>query len=87
MQRVYGRLGFELEVVELEAGESVRRDTLEIGAVNVRHRVLAFGYVLAEDARPGASTPSSRSRSGSRRARTSAACSAARPSTASRPSR
>ncbi len=53
MRRVYGRLCFELEVVELEAGEAVRRDTLEIGAVNVRHRVLAHGYVLAEDARPG----------------------------------
>ncbi len=53
MKRVYGRLCFELEVIELEAGESVRRDTLEIGAVNVRHRVLAYGYVLTEDPRPG----------------------------------
>jgi ribonuclease Z len=53
MKRVYGKLGFDLDVVELEAGESVRRGTLEIGAVNVRHRVLAFGYVLVEDPRPG----------------------------------
>ena len=53
MRRVYGRLGFSLEVVELGAGESVRRDTLEIQAVNVRHRVLAYGYVLVEDPRPG----------------------------------
>jgi ribonuclease Z len=53
MRRVYGKLGFELEVVELEAGESVRRDTLEVHAVNVRHRVLAYGYVLVEDPRPG----------------------------------
>src|ERR1019366_5266240 len=53
MRRVYGKLGFSLEVVELEAGESVRRDTLEIHAVNVRHRVLAYGYVLVEDPRPG----------------------------------
>jgi ribonuclease Z len=53
MRRVYGRLCFQLDVVELEAGETVRRDTLEISAVNVRHRVLAHGYVLAEDARPG----------------------------------
>jgi len=49
----YGRLGFELDVVELAAGDAVRRDTLEIQAVNVRHRVLAYGYVLVEDARPG----------------------------------
>src|SRR3984893_17549171 len=53
MRRVYGKLGFAMEVVELEAGESVRRDTLEIHAVNVRHRVLAYGYVLVEDPRPG----------------------------------
>jgi ribonuclease Z len=53
MKRVYGRLCFDLAVIELEAGEVVRRDTLEIGAVNVRHRVLAYGYVLTEDPRPG----------------------------------
>jgi ribonuclease Z len=53
MRRVHGRLSFPLEAIELEAGESVRRDGLEIQAVNVRHRVLAYGYVLAEDSRPG----------------------------------
>jgi len=53
LRRVHGRLGFPLDVIELEAGEGVRRDTLEIQAVNVRHRVLAYGYVLAEDSRPG----------------------------------
>ena len=53
MRRVYGRLGFELDVIELAAGDAVRRDTLEIQAVNVRHRVLAYGYVLVEDTRPG----------------------------------
>jgi len=53
MRRVYGRLSFDVEVIELEAGEAVRRDTLEIQAVNVRHRVLAYGYVLVEDPRPG----------------------------------
>jgi ribonuclease Z len=53
MRRVYGRLGFPLEVVELEPQESVRRDTLEIQPVNVRHRGLAYGYVLVEDERPG----------------------------------
>ncbi len=53
MRRVYGRLAFELDVIELAAGDAVRRDTLEIQAVNVRHRVLAYGYVLVEDSRPG----------------------------------
>jgi len=53
MRRIHGKLGFALQVVELDAGESVRRDALEIHAVNVRHRVLAYGYVLVEDPRPG----------------------------------
>jgi ribonuclease Z len=53
MRRIYGRLGFDVAVIELEAGEAVRRDTLEIQAVNVRHRGLAYGYVLVEDARAG----------------------------------
>jgi ribonuclease Z len=53
MRRVYGRLGFALEVIELEPEDVVRRGTLEIQPVNVRHRTLAYGYVFAEDARPG----------------------------------
>ena len=53
IRRIHGKLGFDVAAVELEAGESVRRDTLEIHAINVRHRVLAYGYVLVEDARPG----------------------------------
>ncbi|HEX2703765.1 MAG TPA: MBL fold metallo-hydrolase, partial [Solirubrobacteraceae bacterium] len=53
MRKVYGRLGFTLEVIELEPEDAVRRGTLEIQPVNVRHRTLAYGYVLAEDARPG----------------------------------
>lgn len=53
MRRIYGRLGFAVEVVELEPDASVRRGTLEIQPVNVRHRGLAYGYVLVEDERPG----------------------------------
>jgi ribonuclease Z len=53
LRRIYGRLSFPVDVIELGAGDTVRRDTLEIQAVNVRHRVLAYGYVLAEDPRPG----------------------------------
>jgi len=53
MRRVYGRLSFALEIVELEAGEGVRRGTLEIQAINVRHRALAYGYLLLEDSRRG----------------------------------
>ena len=66
MRRVYGRLGFELEVVELEAGEAVRRDTLEIGAVQ-RRATASLPTAMCSPRTPvrAVSTPSSRSRSGS----------------------
>jgi ribonuclease Z len=53
MRKIVGRLRFALDVVELEPEDAVRRGTLEIQPVNVRHRTLAYGYVFAEDARPG----------------------------------
>jgi ribonuclease Z len=52
-RKLYGRLGFTLDVIELEPADAVRRGTLEIQPVNVRHRTLAYGYVFVEDARPG----------------------------------
>lgn len=52
-RQVYGRLGYELAIVELEPGEAIRRDTLQIHAFAVRHRGTAYGYALVEDARPG----------------------------------
>jgi ribonuclease Z len=52
-RKLYGRLGFTLDVIELEPEDAVRRGTLEIQPVNVRHRTLAYGYVFVEDARPG----------------------------------
>jgi ribonuclease Z len=53
MRKVIGRLGFTVDVIELDAGGSVRRGTLDIQPVNVRHRGLAYGYVFTEDERPG----------------------------------
>jgi ribonuclease Z len=53
MRKVYGRLSYKLDVIELQPEDAVRRGTLEIQPVNVRHRTLAYGYVFAEDARPG----------------------------------
>ena len=52
-RKVIGRLSFALEVIELQPEDVVRRGTLEIQPVNVRHRSLAYGYVFAEDERPG----------------------------------
>jgi len=53
VRRVCGRLSFAVNSEELEPDGAVRRGALEIQPVNVRHRGLAYGYVLAEDARPG----------------------------------
>jgi ribonuclease Z len=51
---VYGRLPYELSIVELEPMQSVRGDGYEVGGVPVHHRVnVAYGYVLVEDSRPG----------------------------------
>jgi ribonuclease Z len=51
--RMGGRVGYELEVVELEPGDVLRRDGYRIAPVDVSHRGPAFGYVLFEDERPG----------------------------------
>jgi len=51
--RLIGRIGFELDLVELEPGERV---VIEEGVVEpfpVEHSVRAHGYVLVEDERPG----------------------------------
>ncbi len=54
MRIVYGRLPYELSVVELEPAETVERDGYLIAAIPVRHRGgPSFGYALVEEARPG----------------------------------
>lgn len=54
MRFVYGRLPYELSVVELAPAETVQREGFLIGAVPVRHKGEAcYGYALVEDARPG----------------------------------
>ncbi len=54
MRIVYGRLPYRLTIAELEPAQVLRRDGYTIAAVPVRHRAnAAFGYVLAEDERPG----------------------------------
>ena len=53
LRPVYGRPRYGLTIRDLEPGETIRRGDLEIVAVSVRHRTSAFGYSLAEDARPG----------------------------------
>ena len=48
-----GRIGYAIDVVELEPGDVAVHDGYRIAPVAVDHRGLAFGYVLFEDQRPG----------------------------------
>jgi ribonuclease Z len=55
--RLAGRVRFELQLIELEPGQTLERDGYNIAAVQVRHRSRAYGYVLFEDERPGVFDP------------------------------
>jgi ribonuclease Z len=51
--RTAGRVGFELDLIELEPGDVLERDGYRIAPVPVRHRGASFGYAVFEDERPG----------------------------------
>ena len=53
LRRVFGRLSYELTLVELSPGDGVERGDYRIEAFAVEHGVSANGYVLVEDTRPG----------------------------------
>jgi ribonuclease Z len=55
--RMAGRVGYELQVAELEPGDELVRDGYRIAPVPVSHRGPAVGYVLFEDERPGVFDP------------------------------
>jgi ribonuclease Z len=55
--RVIGKVGYKVELVELEAGDTVRRDGAEVRAFPVEHSVRAHGYALVEADRPGRFDP------------------------------
>jgi ribonuclease Z len=51
---IYGRLPYELSVIELQPTEAVEREGYRVAAVPVHHhRGRAYGYALVEDSRPG----------------------------------
>lgn len=62
--RAAGRVHFELELVELEPGDVLRRGDYRIAAVPVDHRATALGYVVFEDERPGQFDPHAATRLG-----------------------
>ena len=53
LRRIFGRLGYEVELVELDAGDAVEHERYEVRPFPVEHRMTAYGYALVEAARPG----------------------------------
>ena len=53
LRRVFGRLGYALDTVELEPGEALDRDGYRLETFSVNHGVSAVGYALVESPRPG----------------------------------
>jgi ribonuclease Z len=51
--RIFGRISYELELVELGEGEAIRHDGYEVRSFPVEHRMRAYGYAVVEDGRPG----------------------------------
>jgi ribonuclease Z len=53
LRRVFGRLTYPVELVELKPGQTVPHEGYEICAFPVSHGVPAIGYALVEPERPG----------------------------------
>jgi len=53
LRRIFGRLTYALEIVELEPGDALERDGYGLETFAVHHGVSAVGYALVEGERPG----------------------------------
>jgi ribonuclease Z len=53
LRRVFGKLSYPLELVELRPGDRVERGDYELAVFEVEHGVSANGYALVERSRPG----------------------------------
>ena len=53
LRRIFGKLTYPLELVELAPGDVLERDEYRLEVVPVDHGVSAVGYALVEDERPG----------------------------------
>jgi ribonuclease Z len=62
--RIFGKLTYDVELVELAEGDAVRHDEFEIRSFPVEHRMRALGYALVEDERPGRFDPDAATRLG-----------------------
>jgi ribonuclease Z len=57
LRRIYGKLTYEVRIVELEPATTVDFGDYKVGAYSVVHRTEAVGYALVEDDRPGRFVP------------------------------
>jgi ribonuclease Z len=64
LRRIFGRLAYDVELLELGAGECIRHAGYEVRAFGVEHRMTAYGYALVEDERPGRFDPEAAQRLG-----------------------
>jgi ribonuclease Z len=53
LRRVFGRLNYPLELVELDPGDRLDRTDYAVRTFRVEHGVAALGYALIEETRPG----------------------------------
>jgi ribonuclease Z len=53
LRRIFGRLSFDLALVEIPPGESLDRDGYRLDAFATAHGVPGIGYALVEHVRPG----------------------------------
>jgi ribonuclease Z len=53
LRRIFGRLTYPVEAVELEPGDRLGRTDHRLEAIAVDHGVSAIGYALVEEERPG----------------------------------
>jgi ribonuclease Z len=53
LRRIFGKLTYELDLVELEPGDRLERDGYAIETFRVDHGVSGIGYALLEEGRPG----------------------------------
>jgi ribonuclease Z len=64
LARVIGRVGYKLDLVELEPGDTVQLDGGEVRSFSAEHSVRAHGYALVEAERPGRFDPEAAKRLG-----------------------
>jgi len=53
LRRIFGKLTYPFELVELQAGDVIDRGDFRVVTFNVSHGVPALGYALVEEPRPG----------------------------------